>query len=130
MFMPKRKIPTKVIHSGSDSTEDEGSTSSSSSEEEVDDCDLGKSAYVRDPNSPAVPNSISDEPNNITDDPIPDDEPETSYLGENWQWNCWEEIDIDQEIPGPNLQAVTEALFDNSEDYQNLQNMKNLPIDL
>ena len=33
-----------------------------------------------------------------------------------------------QEIPGPNLQAVTEALFDNCEDYQNLQNMKNLPI--
>ena len=33
-----------------------------------------------------------------------------------------------QDIPGPNLQAVTEALFDNCEDYQNLQNMKNLPI--
>ena len=30
--------------------------------------------------------------------------------------------------PGPNLQAVTEALFDNCEDYQNIQNMKNMPI--
>ena len=29
---------------------------------------------------------------------------------------------------GPNLQAVTEALFDNCEDYQSIHNMKNAPI--
>ena len=29
---------------------------------------------------------------------------------------------------GPNLQAVTEVLFDNCEDYQNIQNNKNSSI--
>jgi len=31
-------------------------------------------------------------------------------------------------LPGPNLQAVTEALFDNCEDYQSIQNSKNSSI--
>ena len=32
------------------------------------------------------------------------------------------------EVSGPNLQAVTEALFDNCEDYHNIQNNKNSSI--
>ena len=37
-----------------------------------------------------------------------------------------EETDLN--LPGPNLQAVTEALFDNCEDYQSIQNSKNSSI--
>ena len=88
----------------SDSSTDSASTTSSSSDEEVDDCDLGKSAYVRDPNSPISFDNIIDggeEQLHVEESIIQDDEPETKYLGDNWEWNCWEEHDIEKDIPGP-----------------------------
>ena len=59
----------------------------------------------------------------------PEEEVNVTEVGDEFFTNEGAGSKMDnQEIPGPNLQAVTEALFDNSEDYQNLQNMKNLPI--
>ena len=82
-----------------DSNSDRQSSTSSSSDGEMDDCDLGRSVYVPNQNSPIVENSI--DPFNISNDCPPDDEPETMYLGDNWEWNYWQEHDVDEEIPGP-----------------------------
>ncbi len=58
LFKSRTKRPAKVIHSESDSSTDGGSSTSSSSDEEIDDYDLGKSAYIADPNSPIDDNSV------------------------------------------------------------------------
>ena len=83
----------------SDSNSDGQSSTSSSSDGEMDDCDLGRSAYVPNQNSPIVENSIG--PFNVSNDCPPDDKQETTYLGDNWEWNCWQEHDIDEEIVWP-----------------------------
>ena len=52
----------------------------------------------------------------------------TEVTGDFFTSDSGVKIDGADQVPGPNLQAVTEALFDNCEDYQNIQNMKNVPI--
>ena len=57
------------------------STTSSSSDGEMDYCNLSKSAYIANQNSPIIENSIY--PYNTSNDSLVDDEPDTMYLGDN-----------------------------------------------
>lgn len=46
--------------------------------------------------------AMMNNPYDVAKDPLPEEEPDITYLGDNWNWNqnCWEEHDIEKEIPG------------------------------
>ena len=102
VFHPRTEHCKKGDNTELDSNSDGEGGTTPTNNEEVDDCDLGKSAFLSDPNSPIVENSISkyEQPYDIVEDLLAWEERETMYLGDNRDWNCWEEYDIKKEIPG------------------------------
>ena len=79
MFHQRSKNLQKGNCTELDSNSDRGGTKSTSSNEEVDGCDLGKSAYIANSNSPVVENSIGNDevPYDVAKGALADEELET-----------------------------------------------------
>ena len=74
--------------------------SSSSSEDESEndentDCDVADCAFESPPTEEIDDNGMTYSENLV------DDQKEFSILGDDWAWNQWEELDIDDTIDGP-----------------------------
>ena len=95
--------PFTIGPSAADTASDASSSSSSSSDDDEEDdddatnanCDLVDSAFASPPIEDLDDNGLDYVDNQV------DDQIEFNFFGKDWQWNHWEDIEIDDIIHGP-----------------------------